>query len=280
MMISFDMNNPLAHANGPLVVKLGGAAVDDPAAGSALWDAIAALHQSEKKGLVLVHGGGAAIDRRLAALGMKSERKEGIRITPDEHIGEVVATLNGVINPGVVAELQTRGVPAVGLTLADGMTTRAMHANSYAFDPGCVGEVLCGDEKLLRTLLAARFLPVVCSIALDEGGQPLNINADDAAASLAAIVRASSLVLLTDTPGILDADGRLIEQAGAADIERMIASGAISGGMIPKARGAVRTAENLRAPVIIASWRSAERLPLAARGLGPGTRILPPESSP
>lgn len=275
MMISFDMDNPLAHANGPLVVKLGGAAVDDPAAGKALWDAVAALHQSEKKGVVLVHGGGAAIDRRLAALGMKSDRKEGIRITPDEHIGEVVATLNGVINPGVVAELQTRGVPAVGLTLADGMFAKCVKSTKFSFDPGRVGEVVGGDPRLPLSLLRTGFMPVFSSIGFDEQGLALNVNADEAAASVAWILGARGMILLTDVEGILDQRGALVPSLHADQVDNLIDAGVIGNGMIPKARGAVQAANASGAPVSIASWKDPANLLRIARGESVGTRVLP-----
>ncbi|MGP1308998.1 MAG: amino acid kinase family protein, partial [Phycisphaerales bacterium] len=155
------MHHDPSQPAGPLVVKLGGAAVDDPQVGAALWDALAALHRATQGGIVLVHGGGAAIDRRLAQRGMQSERRDGIRITPDEHIGEVVATLTGIINPAVVGQLQTRGVSAVGLTLADGGFAECVKTTRFAFDAGRVGEVIGGDPRLPRTLLRAGFMPVL-----------------------------------------------------------------------------------------------------------------------
>lgn len=275
MMISFDMDNPLAHANGPLVVKLGGAAVDNPDAGSALWDAIARLHQTQSRGIILVHGGGTAIDRRLAALGMKSDRKEGIRITPDEHIGEVVATLNGVINTGVVAQLQVRGVPAVGLTLADGMFARCVKSTKFSFDPGRVGEVVGGDPRLPLSLIRSGFMPVFSSIGFDDQGGALNVNADEAAAAVAWIVGARGLVLLTDVEGILDQRGALVASMRADQVEHMIDSGVIGNGMIPKARGDVQAANASGAPTVIASWKDAHNLQRIAEGELIGTRILP-----
>jgi len=274
-MITFDMDNPFQHATGPLVVKLGGAAVDDPAAGDALWDAVAALHRSEKKGLVLVHGGGAAIDRRLAALGMTSERREGIRITPDEHIGEVVATLNGVINPGVVAELQTRGVPAVGLTLADGMFATCVKSTKFSFDPGRVGEVTGGDPRLALSLLRTGFMPVFSSIGFDAEGRALNVNADEAAASVAWILGARGMILLTDVEGILDQRGALVPSLHASEVDDLINAGVIGNGMIPKARGAVQAANASGAPVYIASWKNPANLARIAHGESVGTRVLP-----
>lgn len=275
MMISFDMDNPLAQHSGPLVVKLGGAAVDNPEAGAALWDAVAALHRAETRGVALVHGGGAAIDRRLAALGLASERREGIRITPDEHIAEVVATLNGVINPGVVAQLQRRGVPAVGLTLADGMFTRCVKSTKFDFDPGRVGEIVGGDPRLPLSLLSAGFMPVFSSIGFDDEGRALNVNADEAAASVAWILGARGMILLTDVDGILDHRGALVESLCASEVDAMIEAGVIGNGMIPKARGAVQAANASGAPVHIASWKDPGNLARIAHGEVVGTRVLP-----
>jgi len=262
----------------PIVVKVGGAAVDDPS--DALWSAIAQLHRDHPGGVVLVHGGGALVDRRLERLGMASQRREGIRITPPEQMDEVVAGLAGCANTAVVGSLQRHGARAVGLTLGDGGTIRCAKSMRYAFEPGRVGDASPGDASLLDTLLRARFLPVLSSIGLDEHGAPLNVNADEAAAAVGALVRASALVLLTDVPGVLDADNRLIDELAPDTVELLIARGIISGGMIVKARSAARTACDTGIPVVVASWRSPHDLPRLARSGAAGTRFLPPALVP
>ncbi|TVQ30127.1 MAG: acetylglutamate kinase [Phycisphaeraceae bacterium] len=268
----------------PLVVKLGGAALDQPDACAPLWSAIAELHsrwrgspsrdQQSPTGVVLVHGGGGAVDRRLARLGMTTQRREGIRLTPDDQIDEVVGALAGTVNKQIVASLNAAGVPAVGLCLADGGFAKCVKTRRYTFDPGRVGEVIGGDPKLVRTLLGAGFLPVISSIGADADGRALNINADEAAASAAALLTAGGLVLLTDVPGILDSGGALLNELTPDDVEQLIASGAIHGGMIPKARGAVDAARISGAPAVIASWKRPEDLLRIANGESVGTRIL------
>lgn len=264
------------QAAAPLVIKLGGAAIERAADFPQLFQAIAALHQSEIKrggGVVLVHGGGAAVDKRLERLGLVSERREGIRITPPEHIDEVVAVLAGVVNKQLVGELLSKGARAVGLCLGDGGIARSVKARGYSFDPGHVGEIDGGDPSLLIALIANGFMPVLSSIGLDAHGEPLNINADEAAASLAGLIGARGLVLLTDVPGVLDGEKQLIPKLTADEVELRIAGGEITGGMIPKVRGAVRAAQASGAPVIIAPWNDAVVFEKLAKGQPVGTWI-------
>ncbi|MCI0632157.1 MAG: acetylglutamate kinase [Phycisphaerales bacterium] len=278
-------SNGQSHSNwtertGPLLVKLGGAAIDRAEDNPALFQALCDLHKSlraEGQGVVLIHGGGAAVDRRLERLGLVSQRRDGIRLTPPEHIDEVVAALAGSTNTQVVGLIQRSGVPAVGLSLGDGFVARSAKATGYSFDPGCVGEISGGDPRLIHLLIDSGYMPVLCSIGLDEQGEPLNINADDAAAGLAGLIGCRGLVLLTDVPGVLDRDGALIDELTAAEIEEHIASGVIKGGMIPKVRGALQAAQAARTPVTIMSWSDAASLAGLSHGQPAGTRILPGE---
>lgn len=267
----------------PIMVKLGGAAIDRADEHPALFKALCDLHQeaqAEGGGVVVIHGGGAAVDRRLQRLGLVSERRDGIRITPDEHIDEVVAGLAGSVNKELVGQLQRHGAPAVGLCLGDGLLAHSRKATGYAFDPGRVGEIVGGEPRLLEVLLRDGFLPVLCSIGLDEYGEPLNINADDAAAALAGILKCRELILTTDVPGVLDATGQLIEELTADEIEQRIASGEIRGGMIPKVRGALRAAQASAAAVTIMAWSDPAALRKLGRGQCVGTRIIAPMPRP
>jgi acetylglutamate kinase len=261
----------------PLVVKLGGAALDDLAARRELWQSLAECHTILRGHLVVVHGGGRAVDAQLAALGMPSSRRDGIRITPPEQIEQIAGVLAGRINKSLVAAVQACGTRAVGLCLGDGAAVRTTRAAGLNFDPGCVGEVTGGDGTLLRLLLAEGFLPVVCSIGFDERGQLLNVNADEAAAGIARLLHARALALLTDVPGVLDAVGRRLDSVTTDDVETLIASGVISGGMIPKVRAAIAAAGTAAAPAIIASFNVPQDLIALARGEGVGTLITGPE---
>ncbi|MBL9148083.1 MAG: acetylglutamate kinase [Phycisphaerae bacterium] len=259
-----------AHA-GPLVVKVGGALLDDPDANRPVVDALADLASDAAGGLVLVHGGGVLVDRHLARLGVTTERIEGIRVTPPDVVEEIVGVLAGRVNARLVGMLQAadRGVRCVGLSLTDGGLCACRKATTYTFDPGAVGEVHGGDPRLVTTLLAAGFTPVISSIGHDERGGFLNINADDAAAAIAGIVHARELVLLTDVPGVLDQSGAVIPSLGRADIERLIADGTIKGGMIAKVRGALAAAVTAGVPVTIASWKN----PASIRNAETCTRV-------
>jgi len=257
----------------PTVVKLGGALLDEPEAHAAAFDALA--HGAGRTPTVLVHGGGKAVDRQLARLGLASEKREGIRITPPDHMDEITGVLAGRMNARLVGLLLARGVKAVGLTLGDGFTTRARTTTRYAFDAGRVGEVTDGDMTLLRTLLAAGFVPVLSSIALDAQGNTLNVNADEAAAAIARLLPAQRLALLTDVPGVKDAAGHVVPELDAAACQAMIDRGEITGGMVAKVRGALEAAEAAQVPVLVAGWADARTLSRLADADAPGTRFNP-----
>ena len=262
-------------SDGPLVVKLGGALLDDAGRFPGVFDALARMHQLHRGGLVVVHGGGKAVDRQLDRLGLRTERREGIRITPPEAVEQVTAVLAGAMNTQLLGLLLSRGVSAVGLTLSDGHLSRAAKATRFAFDPGRVGELVGGDGALVGHLLAGGYLPVLSSIAVCEAGGFLNVNADDAAAQLAGIVGASGLLLLTDVPGVKDADGSVIPELDEASAEALIADGTVTGGMVAKVRGAVDAARRGGVPVVIASWADPAALEALASGGSVGTRVVP-----
>lgn len=263
---------------GPIVIKIGGTTLEDRRSAPALWHSIAALGKSHAGGVVLVHGGGKAVDRHLDRLGFTTERREGIRITPADQLDEITGVLAGRINKSVVGSLNAAGAKAVGLCLGDGAAVPTRKADRYSFDPGRVGEVTPGEyeaRNLLHVLLAEGFLPVLSSIGIDEHGEFLNVNADDAAAGVAATLKAEALVLFTDVPGILDGQKRLVPEVNGQRVEQMISSGEITGGMIPKARAAVQTARSIGAPVVILSGNDPAVLGEWAAGKTVGTRITP-----
>lgn len=265
---------PSSLTSQPVVIKLGGAALDDAAGATDLWRAVAEAHRILDGLLILVHGGGLLVDRHLDRLGMKTERREGIRITPPEQVEEIAAVLAGRVNKSIVGAVQAQGVPAVGLCLGDARTATTVRADHYSFDPGRVGRVSGGDPALLNTLLSAKILPVLSSIGLAADGSFLNVNADDAAAAIASIVRAGRLILLTDVPGILDEHQRPIATASPVDIESLIARRVITGGMMPKARAAARAAADTGIPTTIASFRQPSDLVRLARGETIGTTVV------
>lgn len=257
----------------PTVIKLGGALLDEPQAHEAAFDALARCVRATPA--VLVHGGGKAVDRQLEALGMPTQKRDGIRITPPDQMEQITGVLAGRMNARLVGLLCTRGVKAVGLTLGDAGTTAARLTTRYAFDTGRVGEITGGDMTLLHTLLTAGFVPVLSSIALDAAGAPLNVNADEAAAAVARLLPASRLALLTDVPGVKDASGRVVPELDATACQAMIDRGEITGGMVAKVRGALEAARLARVPVLVAGWGDPNTLGRLADPDAPGTRFAP-----
>lgn len=264
---------------GPLVVKIGGATVEDAATAPALFDALAKVAAREG-GMVLVHGGGRAVDRLIERLGFKTERLRGLRVTPPEQMDVIAGVLAGSMNKGIVAQLIARGVRAVGVCLGDGMAVEATKMGLLPEgDLGNVGDVRIAAQRdpsgLLSVLLAGGFTPVVSSIGIDRGGTLLNVNADDAAAAAAGVVGASALVLMTDVPGILVARKQVVPEVDAAAIEDLITAGIVTGGMAVKTRAASAAARAIGTPVVIMAGNSAAALAELAAGRMTGTTVLP-----
>lgn len=257
----------------PFVIKLGGALMDSATALSAICRQIAAMHAARPGCMVVVHGGGKAVDRQLAALGMPTERREGIRITPHEQVLQISGVLSGQVNAQLVATMIAAGATSCGLRLSDAGLAPCTKASHLGFDPGCVGTVTGGDPRGLHALLGAGVLPVISSIGTSASGELLNVNADDAAAAVASILGARGLVFLTDVPGVLDGNRAVIPELDAASIERLVADGTISGGMIPKVRGALDTAASTGVAVTIAGWADPSNLSNLLTGGVAGTRI-------
>jgi len=281
------MNTQTRNGNA-IVIKVGGAIIDQTAALSRLCTVLAELHTrlsvNQGSGVVIVHGGGLAIDAHLRTLGYEPHRIDGIRVTPPDQIDAVVEILAGRMNRSLVGKVNaalksSSGASiAVGLCIGDGGLTTARPVACGDINYGCVGEITGGDPTLVRTLLGAGFLPVISPIASNDAGGvcgALNVNADDAAAAVAEIIKAESLVMLSDVPGVLDADSTLIDTLDASRIDQLISDGTISGGMIPKVRAALQTATRTGVATRIASWKHPETLLGLATGEGCGTLVLP-----
>lgn len=269
------MPDSINDKRGPLIIKLSGGVMDSPDQLNELCKAIAHLHKTLPRGIVIVHGGGDAVDQHLDRLGLKSQRIDGIRITPTEHIQEIVGVLAGRVNKALVGQLQSCGASAVGLCLGDGLLAKTTKVKFVEHDPGCVGEVTGGNPLIITTLINAGFLPVIASIGLDVIGQPLNVNADTAAAGIANVINASGLIFLTDTLGVLDEHGKTIEKLCPNEIENKIQTTEIKGGMAAKVRSAVHAFEMTNIPVIIASYKDSNALMTLAKNNLIGTQIVP-----
>ena len=200
---------------------------------------------------VVVHGGGPQIEQRLKQLGIKSEFVQGMRVTDAATMDVVEMVLGGTVNKDIVTLINQAGGKAVGLTGQDGAFIRAkklMMPNpekpGETIDLGMVGDIESIDPSVIDTLEAGGFIPVVAPIGVGSDGQSYNINADVVAGKLAEILKAEKLVLLTNTPGVLDKAGNLLTNITPRDIDAMLADGTLSGGMLPKISSALDAARS------------------------------------
>ncbi len=198
---------------------------------------------------VVVHGGGPQIEQLLSRVGKKGEFVQGMRVTDEETMSIVEMVLAGQVNKEIVELINTAGGKAVGLTGQDGGLIRA-HKMMLAdrdrpgerIDIGQVGEISQVDPSVIQTLTANGFIPVIAPIGSGDSGETYNINADLVAGKVAEVLRAEKLVLLTNTPGVLDKAGNLLTGLTAARIDELFADGTISGGMLPKISSALDAA--------------------------------------
>ena len=238
---------------GTLVLKLGGElleSADDRTRIAALTAAMA-----PHRPLVLVHGGGRAIDAELDRRSIAPKKVDGLRVTDRATLDAVVGVLAGSANTELVAAMVAAGVPAVGLTGVDAGLGRAVRAHAHrstagqVVDLGFVGDPVDADASLLELLLVHGYVPVVASLGvevIDGPGAPstaaiLNVNADVMASRIAAALGGSELVIAGATPGVLDANGDSIGTLDAAGVDALIAAGTATAGMIAKL-SACRTA--------------------------------------
>ena len=222
------------------VIKLGGSLLEDAARRAAVLRGIAKAWKSGEE-LVLVHGGGKHIDAMLKRVGIEKKTHAGLRVTDDATLEIVVAVLSGSVNKMLVAELSKLGVKAAGISGADGGTLNAdRHPHIDGVNLGNVGRVRSSDPTLIRSMIASRILPIVSSVAGGARGALLNVNADSAAAAIAAGLHASSLVFLTDVAGLLDSNGEVVESLDADDARALLETDVVSGGMRPKLEAALQ----------------------------------------
>lgn len=250
------------------IIKYGGAAMNDAGARLQLLKVIADL-ANEGSNIALVHGGGPEIERMFSRLKITSEKVHGLRVTDADSMEVVEMVLSGKVNKNLSSTLQALGAPAIGLSGRDGGLFVAEKKIIDEGDLGFVGTISKTDIKPVQLLLTAGFVPVISSIADDGRGQAYNINADEAAASLATGLKAEKLLLLTDVPGVLsnypDPDSR-IPVLTCAKAEKLLAGGCIDRGMIPKIRSSIEVVRSgVRAAYII-DGRSPETLREVIRG--------------
>ena len=200
---------------------------------------------------VIVHGGGPQIDDQLRKVGKKGEFIQGMRVTDAETMDVVEMVLGGQVNTDIVNLINQHGGRAVGLSGTDGplirarkMLMRGKDNPDELIDIGQVGEVESIDPEVIQVLTAQNFVPVIAPVGVGKEGESYNINADLVAGKLAEILKAEKLVVLTNTPGVLDKNGNLLTGLTAKRIDELFADGTISGGMLPKIGSALEAVKN------------------------------------
>jgi len=200
---------------------------------------------------VVVHGGGPQIDDLLKQLGRKGEFVQGMRVTDAQTMDVVEMVLGGQVNKEIVNLINQHGGRAVGLTGMDGglirakkMLVRSEGDTEELIDIGQVGEVESIDPEIVHRLHTHDFIPVIAPLGVGKKGETFNINADLVAGKVAEILKAEKLIVLTNTPGVLDRNGNLLTGLSAKKIDELFADGTISGGMLPKISSALDAVRN------------------------------------
>jgi len=222
-----------------IVIKYGGnAMVDEHLKSSFARDIV--LMKSVGMNPIVVHGGGPQIGKTLDKIGKDSEFIGGMRVTDSETMDVVEMVLGGLVNKEIVNLIHQHGGHSIGLTGKDGRLITAkklkskIEPTSEIIDLGHVGEVDQIDVSVIELLLEGDFIPVIAPIGVGNDGFSYNINADLVAGSIAEALKAEKLILLTNTPGLLDEKGELLTGLNAKKVNRLIKDGVVHGGMLPK----------------------------------------------
>lgn len=254
------------------VLKIGGAALENPARVKAFARTVVSLAQHDHH-IAVVHGGGAALTRTLNEMGRESVFVDGLRVTDARTRDVAVMVLAGQSNKRVVAAIDAEGVPAAGLCGSDLGLLRAVKKRTEA-DLGFVGEVCAVDWRWMDLLWSAGAVPVIASIAPDSQGELYNVNADEVASACAIACAADALMFLTDVDGVRDHRGEVIARLPISHISDMVHTGTISGGMLPKLTACVHALETGVRSVRIMPAAKVEMLKLADGFLREGTEVV------
>jgi acetylglutamate kinase len=233
-----------------MVIKYGGNAMIDPVLQASFAQDVVLL-KSVGIHPVVVHGGGPQIEDALNRLGKKGQFIQGMRVTDAETMQVVEWVLAGQVQQEIVGLIHKAGGKAVGLTGRDGGLIQAkklklIDANDpdKTHDVGFVGDIVHVDPSVLHTLQGHGLIPVVTPLGFGKNNESYNINADVVAGSLAQVLQAEKLLLLTNTPGVLDKQGQLLTDLTATQIDALFADGTIHGGMLPKIASALQAAKS------------------------------------
>ena len=261
-----------ATVHSPIVLKIGGSFFSilekSKEARNALLMTIRTLHENQQS-VVIVHGGGEQVLKRLNDLGLASVRKDGLRVTPDAHMPIVTSVLAGELNKLLVAECVKYNINAVGISLADG---NLAVCHEHPANIGAVGVPTAKSASLLNALLQANMVPIVASIGKDDNGRLYNVNADHAAICIAKLLN-TKLYFFADVSGVLNENKQLIPQLSPNLSASLIAQGIITDGMAVKVEAAQFAANEIQQTVTIGSWDDASKILIDHEVCG--TEILP-----
>jgi acetylglutamate kinase len=270
--------------NKTFVVKIGGEIADSEATLHSFCEEVALLSQVGIH-VVMVHGGGKQATELSKQLGIEPQMIQGRRVTDEKTLDVVMMVFAGTINTEILAALREYGAEAVGISGVDGGIINAVKrppkmvvdektGQEQMVDYGHVGDIESIDPKLLETLLAADFVPVMASLGGDDAGNILNINADTVASEIASALKAEKLILVTDVDGILREDKSLISRVTPQEIDQLIKDGIIRGGMVPKATSAVEALKDgVQSVHIISGKKPSTLLAEVFTETGSGTMI-------
>ncbi|GGF87875.1 acetylglutamate kinase [Paenibacillus albidus] len=268
-------HEPIGNTDGTklFVMKCGGSTL--ATLPDSFFEDLRALQQ-EGAQPVIVHGGGPAISENLAKLGIESSFVNGLRVTTEEVLDVVEMTLAGSINKAIVRRIQGSGGRALGISGIDGGLIMARPVSNSA-EVGLVGEVTKVQAEIVTGILALGYMPIIAPIGVDASGQRYNINADTAAGAVASYVESSRMIVVTDVPGIMrTVDGQkvVLPSVTVQQIEELIESGEIYGGMIPKVRAAMDCIQGAVSEVVIVDGKEPRVLSRVLQGEVLGTRIV------
>jgi acetylglutamate kinase len=225
-----------------VLVKYGGAAMENEQTRHLVCEEVAALSSLGIK-IAVVHGGGKEISRMMERVGLIPHFIDGLRVTDPEAMKITEMVLSGTINSDLVSRITRSGAPAMGLSGRDARLLEAQRLRGKnGADLGQTGEVVATNTAPIMAAFAGALVPVISPVGETSDGEPLNLNADYAAAAIAGALKVESCVFLTDVPGV-KRNGEVQQSLSHADIEALIADGTISGGMIPKVQCALRALE-------------------------------------
>jgi acetylglutamate kinase len=225
------------------VVKYGGAAMVEKDLKNGFARDIALMKQVGIN-VVVVHGGGPQIDKELKKFNIQRNFVDGIRVTDRNTIEVVANTLNDLVNKEIVSLINSNGGNSIGLAKNNNNLIRVKKLTSEKIDYGYVGEITDIDSNYLYDLMNSNYIPVIAPLGFDENNDIYNINADSAASAIASNLAAEKLIFLTDQTGVLDQKGNLISSLNFNEIENLISSNVITGGMLPKIKACLNSLKN------------------------------------